>query len=215
MTTAPTATHPAVHDHGVVLDDTFDFLNTSELENGALVDRLQTPAQAIEWFAARGLMHAESATATDRGLERVRVVRTALREIADAVVEGRVPRSKALDVVNGTIRSRAVTELIAGPDGVGIGHRHVGDPIEDALARIADPLIEELAAGHPERVRICANDTCRWVFYDESRAGRRRWCDMATCGNRAKAARHRARRRSVAAGKGSGTPNQPGPSPAA
>jgi predicted RNA-binding Zn ribbon-like protein len=32
------------------------------------------------------------------------------------------------------------------------------------------------------------------VFEDESRAGRRRWCDMATCGNRAKVRRYRARR---------------------
>ena len=45
---------------------------------------------------------------------------------------------------------------------------------------------------------ICANDTCRWIFYDTSRTGRRRWCDMATCGNRAKAARHRARAKAAA-----------------
>ena len=44
-----------------------------------------------------------------------------------------------------------------------------------------------------DRLRICANETCRWVFYDDSRTGRRKWCDMSTCGNRAKAARHRAR----------------------
>jgi hypothetical protein len=31
------------------------------------------------------------------------------------------------------------------------------------------------------------------VFFDQSRSGRRIWCDMASCGNRAKAARHRAR----------------------
>jgi predicted RNA-binding Zn ribbon-like protein len=35
------------------------------------------------------------------------------------------------------------------------------------------------------------------VFYDESPTGRRRWCDMSTCGNRAKAARHRARRKAA------------------
>jgi predicted RNA-binding Zn ribbon-like protein len=29
------------------------------------------------------------------------------------------------------------------------------------------------------------------VFFDNTKNGRRRWCDMATCGNRAKAARHR------------------------
>ncbi|MBA2700601.1 MAG: CGNR zinc finger domain-containing protein, partial [Chloroflexi bacterium] len=56
-----------------------------------------------------------------------------------------------------------------------------------------DPLVKELTSGQPERIRICDNDRCRWVFYDTSRTGRRRWCDMATCGNRAKAARHRAR----------------------
>ena len=79
------------------------------------------------------------------------------------------------------------------PDGVSVDHRHVGDPVDDALARLADPLVEELTGGEPERIRICANDQCRWVFYDTSRTSRRRWCDMATCGNRAKAARHRAR----------------------
>ena len=74
-----------------------------------------------------------------------------------------------------------------------VDHRHVGDPIDDALARLSEALVTELTAGDPERIRICDNDTCRWVFYDTSRTGRRRWCDMATCGNRAKAARHRAK----------------------
>jgi predicted RNA-binding Zn ribbon-like protein len=76
---------------------------------------------------------------------------------------------------------------------VAVDHRHVGDPIDDALARLCDPLVTELTSGTPERIRICDNDRCRWVFYDTSRTGRRRWCDMATCGNRAKAARHRAK----------------------
>ncbi|HEY8635673.1 MAG TPA: CGNR zinc finger domain-containing protein, partial [Candidatus Limnocylindrales bacterium] len=44
-------------------------------------------------------------------------------------------------------------------------------------------------------IKICASPTCDWIFYDGSRTSRRRWCDMATCGNRAKAARHRARER--------------------
>ena len=41
------------------------------------------------------------------------------------------------------------------------------------------------------RVRRCADPRCGRVFQDETKNGRRRWCDMATCGNRAKAARHR------------------------
>jgi predicted RNA-binding Zn ribbon-like protein len=74
-----------------------------------------------------------------------------------------------------------------------LDHRHVGDPVDDALANLAEPIVREIAAGRPDRLRACADETCRWIFYDDSRTGRRRWCDMASCGNRAKAARHRAR----------------------
>ena len=45
--------------------------------------------------------------------------------------------------------------------------------------------------GHDGRlVRRCANPACVLLFLDISKSGRRRWCDMATCGNRAKAAAH-------------------------
>jgi predicted RNA-binding Zn ribbon-like protein len=40
-------------------------------------------------------------------------------------------------------------------------------------------------------VGLCASDACGWVFLDPSH--RRRWCTMAVCGNRAKAARFRRR----------------------
>jgi predicted RNA-binding Zn ribbon-like protein len=192
--------HPSTHEHDVGIDDTFAFLNTNDRVAGEPVDRLATLRDAIDWFAQRELIHAETVDPGDeRALERVRSVRAALREIADAVAEDRAPRADALDEVNRALRARASTELVATAEGCGVGHRHVGDPIDDALARIADPLVNELASGRPDRIRVCANDRCRWVFYDESRTGRRRWCDMAICGNRAKAARHRARRKGATA----------------
>jgi predicted RNA-binding Zn ribbon-like protein len=45
----------------------------------------------------------------------------------------------------------------------------------------------------PDRIRSCAHDSCVLHFFDTSRNGTRRWCSMATCGNRAKASRHYAR----------------------
>ncbi|HEX6867731.1 MAG TPA: CGNR zinc finger domain-containing protein [Candidatus Limnocylindrales bacterium] len=196
------------HAHEVRLDDTFDFLNTHELEHGQPVDKLPTLDDALRWFVDRGVIHREGADrvtaqavdhpeAAVRDLTRVRAVRGALREVADAIVEHRAPRGGALDTVNRALHARQVIELIPAPDGVHVDHRHVGDPIDDALARLADPLVTELTSGHPERIRICANDRCQWVFYDTSRTARRRWCDMSTCGNRAKAARHRARVKST------------------
>jgi predicted RNA-binding Zn ribbon-like protein len=188
------------HTHEISLEDTFDFLNTVELENGFLEDHFKVFGDAADWLLERGIVHSlriagskPSGVAADHALDRIRSVRGAMREVSDAVVHGRRADPAALAEVNRALRARERIELVSADDGVSIGHSHVGDPIDDALARLAEPLVDEIQAGNADRVRICANDTCRWIFYDESRAGRRRWCDMASCGNRAKAARHRAR----------------------
>ncbi len=204
MTTPAPARVTEGHAHDVSLEDTFDFLNTDDIENGEPREVIPTLDDALAWFVARGVIHGEGADRAraqasahprlaQSDLRRIHAARSALREVADAVVEQRAPRDRALDAVNRTLHARQVIELIPAPDGVTVDHRHVGDPIDDALARLADPFVRELTGGHPERIRICDNDRCRWVFYDTSRTGRRRWCDMSTCGNRAKAARHRAR----------------------
>jgi predicted RNA-binding Zn ribbon-like protein len=59
-----------------------------------------------------------------------------------------------------------------------------------AIARSATELItsEDAAAVHR-----CPGDGCGWLFID--RTGRRRWCTMAMCGNRAKARRFAERQR--------------------
>ena len=46
-------------------------------------------------------------------------------------------------------------------------------------------------------VRACAAEDCRWLFLDISKNHSRRWCDMETCGNQAKARRHYSRKKSV------------------
>src|SRR5687767_6765016 len=212
------------HAHDVSLEGTFDFLNTDDLENGFPLDRLPTLDSALAWFVERGVIHYEGAerwrkqasaepTGGSDELARIHRVRAALREVANSIAEERAPDPAALDTVNGALHARQVIELIPAWDGVNVDHRHVGDPIDDALARLADPLVRELTGGHPERIRICDNDRCRWVFYDTSRTGRRRWCSMATCGNQAKAARHRARAKAGYAGsadtEGAGDAGQP------
>jgi predicted RNA-binding Zn ribbon-like protein len=198
------------HAHEVQIGDTFDFLNTDDTDNGFPVDRLPTLDSVLTWFVDRGVIHLDGAdrlraqAADDpvfaaADLARVRAVRSALREVADAIVDHRPPKAGALDTVNRALHARQVIELVPSSDGcVAVDHRHVGDPIDDALARLTDPLVTELVSGHPERIKVCDNHTCAWVFYDTSRTGRRRWCDMATCGNRAKAARHRARAKTTA-----------------
>ena len=128
-------------------------------------------------------------------LQRIRRTRDALRELLDATVEERPAKAAALRDVNKALRAPYLIELVPANDGVSLDHRHEGDPINGALARLSEAVARELTQGDPRRMRICANDECRWVFRDYSPAGRRKWCDMSSCGNRAKAARHRERQK--------------------
>ncbi|MDQ3448632.1 MAG: CGNR zinc finger domain-containing protein [Chloroflexota bacterium] len=194
------------HGHQAKLDDGLDFVNTLAHDRGHDTEHLPSMATALEWFREHDLLHADAhdelarrfghdAEAAQRALARIQRVRGAMRELVDASVERRPPEGKALDRVNRALRTPYSYYLVPSPDGFSLDHRHEGDPVEGALARLAESIAREVSQGHPERLRICANDECRWVFNDTSPTNRRKWCDMTTCGNRAKAARHRERQR--------------------
>ena len=76
-----------------------------------------------------------------------------------------------------------------------LGERAAADSPRRALGMLA--LDAARCSARRPSVRGCASArprTCSARFYDRSPAGRRRWCSMQTCGNAAKARRHRARR---------------------
>jgi predicted RNA-binding Zn ribbon-like protein len=96
--------------------------------------------------------------------------------------------------------------------------RVLGDDTNDLLADLLDALSRSLrqatvsnsldtATVHstlrllamPEegRMKICGN--CGWLFIDRSKNKSRAWCDMAVCGNRAKANRHYHRKKARSA----------------
>jgi predicted RNA-binding Zn ribbon-like protein len=61
-------------------------------------------------------------------------------------------------------------------------------PIVTPVIRSAIELLTTDAIG---RVRLCADQSCAWLFVDTTRSGTRRWCDMKVCGNRNKVRRFR------------------------
>ena len=71
----------------------------------------------------------------------------------------------------------------------------------DRLERINWQLVRSaadlLTSDKLHDVRACAAEDCRWLFLDISKNHSRRWCDMETCGNQAKARRHYSRKKSV------------------
>jgi predicted RNA-binding Zn ribbon-like protein len=42
-----------------------------------------------------------------------------------------------------------------------------------------------------DRVGVCGNPDCTYIFYDETRNRSRRWCDATVCGNLSRVRRHR------------------------
>ena len=205
-TRTPPDTHPLAVDHAHVadLEACLDLINTVEYDDGAPEEHLPTTDAVLEWFSSRSLAHAdalrgEAERAPDAWLDRIRSTRRALRDVWDAAVDARSVPNGAVDTLNSVLDHAPHPELRSVLAGVAVGHRHdPADPTAEALARVAEPLVAAIAAGDTARWRICANDGCRWVFEDTSRGGRRRWCDMSSCGNRAKVRRFRSKRREPA-----------------
>jgi predicted RNA-binding Zn ribbon-like protein len=191
------------HGHDADLDTCLALVNTVELTDGLPSEGLPTASEALAWLLEHGLGHPEvlGEQATQDGdawLARIHSVRAAIRATWDAVVDGRAPDPDALALLNETLLAAPAPELRSDGTVVMVGHRHrEDDPTGEALARLVGSLAAAIAAGETGRFRVCANDGCRWVFEDTSRSGRRRWCDMTTCGNRAKVRRFRTRHRSA------------------
>ncbi len=70
--------------------------------------------------------------------------------------------------------------------------RHWREP-GSLLLPLAQAMAELVCTADFLRIRQCEAPECSLFFLDTSRAGARRWCSMAVCGNRAKQAAHRDR----------------------
>lgn len=122
-----------------------------------------------------------------------RRIRGALRLLAERGPGSERTRTDGLAEINRVLgRSAGTRRVELRADGSFI---RTFVPVGDAFAGLVIPIVESAAdaliLGELSRVRRCADARCQRVFFDNTRNGRRRWCDMATCGNRAKAARHR------------------------
>lgn len=69
--------------------------------------------------------------------------------------------------------------------------------LDDLLLPIVEVMGDIVCRVDFKLVKKCEGSACTLWFHDVSLNHTRRWCSMAVCGNRAKAAAHRARKRST------------------
>ena len=180
-----------------------DFVNT---DGGAQPDTMADFDHLVAWLETAIALDAERASMMRRraiqqpsgataALMDARRVRSALRVLAERGAVAPQVRLEALGEINRVLgRSAGTRRLEVRADGT-FARSFV--PVGDAFAGLMIPIVESAAdaliLGELARVRRCADPRCARVFYDNTKNAARRWCDMSTCGNRAKAARHRAR----------------------
>ena len=189
-----------------------DFVNSDD----AVVAREAPPFDILDdfdrflaWLVAAGVTDVDRAQALARraqqqptganaALYEARRMRNVLRALAE---RGGAPGDRATVTAVAEInrvlgRSAGSRRVEANADGTFTRNFVTAG---DVFAGLSIPIIESVAdslvANDLPRVKRCNDARCDRVFYDATKNGSRRWCEMQTCGNRAKAARHRTRLR--------------------
>ena len=85
--------------------------------------------------------------------------------------------------------------FVLAPRADGIAFTIPAGPFPDLLRPVLHSALHLLSSPDLARLRECAAERCGKLYLDHTKNASRRWCDMDTCGNRAKARRHQARRR--------------------
>lgn len=193
-----------------------DFANTADWHaSEAPEELLRTYADLVAWglhvpilseedaAALRRLASADPAAAED-ALGRARELREAIFRIFTAVAQRCPVPMSDLALLNRALAAALPHRRLAasgqGRQGGAACIWHwegLAAALDGILWPAAVSAAELLTAAELSRVGCCADERCGWLFLDTSKNGRRRWCSMEGCGNRAKARRHYQRQRAA------------------
>jgi predicted RNA-binding Zn ribbon-like protein len=159
----------------------------------SLGERLTGYGDLLDWAEQAGLgdvqrlrRHARSRSGA-QAHERAIRMRDALFRLFLSVSRGERVDPGDLEVLNGVL-SEAMAQASVRATDEGFAWDWTGVDPDRPLWPIARDAAELLANKRIATIGVCHGDGCGWLFLD--RTHRRRWCSMADCGNRAKAARH-------------------------
>ena len=175
-----------------------ELINTSHVadHDDALLDE-----RADDWLRRWTSPNHEASRATPPGgqaddLSNLRRFREALRQFARAN-NGQTPDEATVAQASEALTGVALVLELPRHGSTSTPGLSASSPsaAAEVLAAAITAYLAEVAAGTWPRLKACANDECQWAYFDSSRNGSRRWCDMADCGNLAKQRRFRERRK--------------------
>ncbi|MBJ7340999.1 CGNR zinc finger domain-containing protein [Mycolicibacterium sp.] len=166
------------------------FINTVDLESGR--DRLAGVDDARAWLVGNGLS-APTDTPTQEDLRFLAGVREGLRALVVHNSGGPAIDPTCVAPLRAVAESGAIRAVL--DDDGRVSLIADGDSIRARMLSLLVIVKDAQLDGTWTHLKACANDDCRWAFYDRSRNHGGTWCDMATCGNKLKNRDFRARRR--------------------
>jgi len=182
-----------------------DFVNTTPNHQNPSEDYLDSYVDLVSWGLDVGLLNMDEAqrlweVANQRPSQAAALhqkavtLREAIYRILLSITKQQTPESADMDTLNAAL-AETMSHMRMIPSDNGFAWAWDGDTShpEYLLWRVAWSAGELLMSDSLKYLRKC--DGCDWMFLDTSRSRRRRWCDMNTCGNRAKARRHYTRTR--------------------
>ncbi|GAA4370112.1 CGNR zinc finger domain-containing protein [Agromyces bauzanensis] len=158
------------------------------------IERIPDAESGTAWLAAAGVLPTGAMDSMTNGqLDRLRRLREAVNELVRAAMASRPLPADALSAVNAAAMRPDLAPILRQP---GLGAvAWQGSAVDAAISTIARDAVELLAHGRIDRIRECEGPDCSLLFYDDSQAGRRRWCSMNVCGAQSKVRNYRSRRR--------------------
>ncbi len=189
-----------------------DFLNTLATPVDTPVDWIEDGHGLLSWLEQAQLvppkaLKALKARAMPGEFDAVAAQARSLREWFRGFLQARTGKSlcaedlRDLDPLNQLLgRDEQFAQIVAVPTEEACEYelktlRRWGTP-ESLLLPIGEELAQFLCSGDLEYVKACEGSNCTLLFVDRTRGRARRWCSMSICGNRAKQAALRTRRKS-------------------
>lgn len=175
-----------------------DFVNTEMVEDEHASDAIPDYLSALAWFEAAGVLPRRTAHAllafdgsrdASRALGELHAFRAELRAMLDANrANGEIPE-RSLRAINARLHAcGCAREVVRESQGFVLRVRYEFERPADLLMPLANAAAELLTTVDRSRIKRCSGNCCDMFFLDTSRNRTRTWCEMAACGNRAKAA---------------------------
>jgi predicted RNA-binding Zn ribbon-like protein len=175
----------------------YEFVNSLDLRHYTELGRQHQPKDELgaaalleAWMRERGLLDVR-AHVSSRAYRTALGLRAALREYLQVAPEDRSTHAQTVAQLNECSSGLPLVVAVSPSGEVALDPTPGGS----GLARVLGEFHLLAVTGRLERLKTCSSEECRWVFFDRSKPGNRRWCSSARCGNRHKTRSYRQRQR--------------------